>query len=158
MPAQLNAFLAQHPPNRGVRDAERGGQGTAIPPGQPGWRRQLQLPQNAQPHLGTVFWFLAWPRLIAQPGYTLGRKPLAPQTDRVWPYSKLARHLVVPLTIQTSQNDLGTLDQASLFATAGARFISSTRCSAEHSTATATRVTRHLSWYGSLRHHTKYHI
>src|SRR5438270_12148917 len=86
MPAQLNAFLAQHPPNRGVRDAERSGQGTAIPPGQPGWRRQLQLPQNAQPHLGTVFWFLAWPRLITQPVYTPGRKPLAPQTDRVWPY------------------------------------------------------------------------
>src|SRR5271154_2461697 len=121
MPAQLNAFLAQHPPNRGVRDAERGGQGTAIPPGQPGWRRQLQLPQNAQPHLGTVFWFLAWPRLIAQPGYTPGRKPLAPQTDRVWPYPKLARHLVVPLTIQTSQNDLGTLDQASLLATAAGK-------------------------------------
>ena len=34
-PAQLNAFFAQHPPNRGVRDAERPGQCPAIPPSQP---------------------------------------------------------------------------------------------------------------------------
>jgi hypothetical protein len=39
MPAQLNALFAQHPSNRGVRDAERRRQCTAIPPGQP-WRRR----------------------------------------------------------------------------------------------------------------------
>src|SRR6266481_4885042 len=111
MPAQLNAFFAQDPPNRGIRNAERRGQGTAIPPGQPWWRRQLQLPQNAQPHLRTVSRFLARPRLIAQPGHTPCRKPRAPQTDGVWPYPKLARHLVIALTIQASENDLGTLNQ-----------------------------------------------
>ena len=38
-PAQLNAFFAQHKPNRGVRDAQCRGQGTTIPAGQP-WRRR----------------------------------------------------------------------------------------------------------------------
>jgi hypothetical protein len=68
-----------------------------------------------------ICWSLAWPRLIAQRGYTVCRKPLAPQTDRVWPYLKLVRHRIVPLTIQTTQNDLGTLDEASLFATAASK-------------------------------------
>src|SRR3984957_17776114 len=39
-----------------------------------------------------------------------------------------------------------------------ARFISSVRCSKEHDNATATRVTRHLSWYANPRYHTKYRI
>src|SRR6202035_2873767 len=37
-----------------------------------------------------------------------------------------------------------------------ARLINSVRCSAEHDNATATRVTRHLSWYADPRYHTKY--
>ena len=36
-----------------------------------------------------------------------------------------------------------------------ARFISSVRCSKEHDNATATRVTRHLSWYANPRYHYK---
>ena len=112
MPAQLNAFVAQHPPHRGVRNAERRGQCTAIPPGQPWRRRQLQLMQKAQAQLCAVSRFLARPRPIAQPGHTPRRKPLAPQTDRVGPHPKLARHLVIPLTLQAGENDLGTLDQA----------------------------------------------
>ena len=118
VPAQLNAFLAQHPPNRSVRNAERHGQGTAIPPGQPWRRRQLQLPQNAQAQLRTVCGFLARPRLIAQPTHTPCRKPLAPQTDRVWPHPKLARDLVIPLAIQASENDLGARDQTGFRGTA----------------------------------------
>lgn len=121
MPAQLNAFVAQHPPDRGGRNAERGRQGTAIPPGQPWRRRQFQLPHKAQAHLRTVFRFLAWPRLIAQPGQTAGRKSLAPQTDRVWPHPKRARDLVISLTIKAGKNDLGTLDQASFRATAAGK-------------------------------------
>ena len=112
MPAQLDAFFAQHPPNRGVRNAERRGQRAAIPPGQPRWRGQLQLPQNAQAQVFAVFWFLARPGLIVQPSDASCRKPLAPQTDRVWPDPKFARHFVIALTLQASQNDLGTLNQA----------------------------------------------
>src|SRR6201984_859208 len=118
MPAQLNAFFAQHPPNRAARNAERRGQGPAIPPGQPWRRRQPQLPQNAQAQRRTVSRFLAWPRLIAQSGHTPCRKPLAPQTDRVWPHPKLARDLVIPLPIQAREDDLGALDQAGFRATA----------------------------------------
>jgi hypothetical protein len=76
------------------------------------------LPQNAQAQLRTVSRFLARPQLIAQPGDTPRSKPLAPHTDGVWPHPKLARHLVIPLTIQASQNDLGTLDQAGFLGTA----------------------------------------
>ena len=118
MPAQLNAFLAQHPPHRGVRNAERHGQGTTIPPGQSWRRRQLQLPQKARAQLRPVFGFFARPRLIAQPGHTARRKPLAPQADRVWPHPKLARYLVIPLALKASENDLGALDHAGFLGTA----------------------------------------
>src|SRR6202011_1692373 len=73
---------------------------------------------DAQPPLRTVFRFLARPRLIAQSGQTPCRKPLAPHTDGIWPYPKLARHLVIALTIQASENDLGALDQAGFLGTA----------------------------------------
>jgi hypothetical protein len=70
------------------------------------------LPQNAQAQLRTVFRFLARPQPIAKSVYTPCRKSLAPQTDRVWPHAKLARYFVIPLPVQASENDLGTLDQA----------------------------------------------
>jgi len=70
---------------------------------------------GATPHRIAVSYPAA---LIAQPGQTSCRKPLAPDTDRVGPHPKLARHLIVPLAIKASENDLGTLDQAGLLSTA----------------------------------------
>jgi hypothetical protein len=96
----------------------------SVPPSHPAspWRRrQFQLPQKAQTQPLPVFRFLARSRLIAQPGYAPGRKPLAPQANRVWPHPKFARDLVIPLTIQASKNDLGTLDQASFCAPAAGK-------------------------------------
>jgi len=62
-----------------------------LPAGRPTRRRrQLQLPQKAPAQLLTVSRFLARARLIAQPGQTARRKPLAPQADRVGPYPKFS--------------------------------------------------------------------
>jgi hypothetical protein len=112
MPAQLDAFFAQYAPNRGIRNAKRRGQCTAVPSGQP-WRCwQLQLPQNAPAQFLPIFRLLARPRLIVKPGDAACRKPLAPQTDGVWPHPKFARHFVIALTLKAGQNNLGALDQA----------------------------------------------
>src|ERR1700756_2881227 len=112
MPAQLNAVVAQNAPDRLIRDAEGRGQRTAIPSGQP-WRwRQFPLPQEALAQLGSVFGLLARPRLIAQPGDAAGGKSLAPQANRVGPHTKLARHRVIALALQASENNPGTLDKA----------------------------------------------
>ena len=79
------------------------------------------MPQNALAQLRTVFGFLARARLIAQPGQTARRKPLAPQADRVWPHPKLARDLVIPLALKTCENDLGALDHARFLCTAAGK-------------------------------------
>src|SRR5262249_41884101 len=94
-----------------------------IPSGQPWRRRQFQLPQDALAQLGSVFGLLARPRLIAQPGDAAGGKSLAPQANRVGPHAKLARHLVIALALQASENNPGTLDKAGFRGTAAGKVL-----------------------------------
>src|SRR5262244_1403210 len=76
----------------------------------------------------------------------LGRTPSSRDTSSLRLPSRQARTILARSTRRASEVRLR------------ARFSSSALCSAEHANATATRVTRHLSWYAKLRYHTKYRI
>ena len=76
------------------------------------------MPQNAPPQFLAIFRFFARSRLIVKPGDATCGKPFAPQTDRVWPHPKLARHFIIALAVQASQNDLSALNQAGFLGTA----------------------------------------
>ncbi len=156
MPAQLNAFVAQHPPTAA---SETPSAAASVPPSHPAnpggggnssCRRRRR--RNSAPYLGFL------------PGRGRSRSPAIPCAANRWRHRPTVFGRT-PNSRDTSSFRLPSRQARMILARSTkrassvrlrARFISSVRCSAEHDNATATRVTRHLNWYANLRYHTKY--